>query len=1179
MSKIILKFFSVLILCLSFSQVQLAQEITGAINGTVRDTQGAAIPAATVTIIDTTKNDLVVRTLVTNQDGEFSVPQLPVSVYRVEVQLAGFKRYVQTDLKLDVNQRREINVALEAGDISASVTVEADPVQVNLSSATSGALITGNQAREAPLNNRNFTQLVLQSPGVSNNNDDLLNVGSVNPATSGANLQSVSINGARSSSNTYTVDGADTTDRGSNLTIQTYPSIDAIGEFRILRSLYPAESGRSGGGQINVITRSGTDQFHGSLYEFVRNEKLNANDFLTNQLTPGQITAAGLRVEDNGKVSRRPFRYNDYGYTIGGPVYFLGFGEGGKTIKRYDRTFFFFSQEFRRDIRFPTFAVTVPTAALRGGTFPIAVCLRYNALGTTCEETLAANTQLPANRRSAAANAYINNIYAPLGEPSNGFGLNTSARNDVKFHQEILRLDHSFSEKLNVFYRFQSDTIPSIDANSLFSSGSGLPGVSVTSTKSPGRTQSARLNYVITPNLIAEVGFAHSYGAIISEPIGKLLRENSPGITIPLAFESAINRIPTISNNGFSNIQGYGPLNNFSNNDDLNGSITWVVGNHTTKFGASRTWFRKNENALAGNNEGIFSFSNILPAGITNNATNQTYQRFANFLVGNAQTFTQARFDYTGDLRSRNVEAYAQDEWRIRPNLTLYAGLRYSLFGQPTDKNGRLSTFDPELFNIANAPQVRGNGDRVAGSGNYCNGLIVNSQNVVNLGDCRPTASPYGEAIGKTNKLNFAPRIGVAFDPFGKGTTSIRTGYGIFHEQTLLGIYLQNIGTNAPYQQNIVLNNTNLDNPLAILNGQPPAATVAAAAAVVRAIDPKLKTPYYQHWSLDLQHQLDSKTLVTIGYFGSRGTNLIGVVDINLLRPGQAAQAQCENIALTATVACQTGVFTSQAQETILDQIRPYRGYRNINIIQSRFNSDYHSLQATVERRFTTGSQINVAYTFAKNLTDNQSDRSTAPQNPYDIRSEYGRAALDRRHVLTANYTYELPFFNQSGNGFVKYVLGGWASSGIFVFNTGIPFTAATSNFDPSGIGFLGSSAAGGRPNQICDPNQGGASNQQQFFNTACFQTNAATGTAVSGAGTAGRGTINGPNTYRVDLSLLKNFNFTETMRLQLRAEGFNVFNTTSYRTLVTNVTSTQYGQVTGFRDPRSIQFGIKFSF
>ncbi|HZG53459.1 MAG TPA: carboxypeptidase regulatory-like domain-containing protein [Pyrinomonadaceae bacterium] len=1173
-----------LMLCTGLSLAH-AQDITGALNGIVKDTTGAAVAGATVTISDESKN-IVIRTVTTGEEGEYSAPSLPVGIYSVAVEAPNFKKSIQTNIKVDVGQRRSVDVNLEAGNIAETVTVEADPVAVELTTAAASTVINGDQVRELSINNRNFVQLVTLAPGVSSDLADQVYVGNVNPEGQ-ANTINLSVNGARSSQNTFTVDGADITDRGSNITIQAFPSVDSIGEFRVLRSLYPAESGNSGGGQVNVVTRSGGEDFHGSLFEFVRNERLNANDFFSNQTAPVGRTP-------DGRAKRRPFRYNNYGFTVGGPIYFFNFGEGsdGGIFKKLKRTFFFFSEEQRRDLRYPTLNSTVPDANLRSGVFPIPVCINRNDVpGATCTgaNILPANTPLPANLFNPAAVSYLNQIYSKIPLPTNPatYGLISAAVNKADFRQEIIKIDHNFTDTLSAFYRYENDKIPTLDSNALFSSGSGLPGVSTTQTNSPGRAHTFQTTYVVNPRAIIEGRYAYSYGAILSENVGLISTRNSTNpVTLP--FANTRDRITSIAGNGFSNIQGFGPYDNFSNKRIMGASLSLVNGGHTMKFGGNYSKYRKNENALIldanGANQGIFTaFSAALPQGVTASTVNQNLQRWANFLVGNALTFVQGKFDYTGDLRQHNYEAYAQDEWRFRPNLTLYYGVRYSQFSQPTDKNGRLSNFDPRLYNPANAPQVTGAGNRVAGTGNFCNGMYVNSQNYQTAVNCTPATSPFGEQVVETAKNNFAPRVGLAWDPFGEGRTSVRTGYGIYHEQILSGWLLQMIGQNPPYQENFTISNTRLDNPGASATNPP-----SAAASTIRGMDPDWHTPYTQHWSLDVQHQLTSNTVASIGYYGSKGTHLIGVVEINELPPGRALNSQCApgantfqtpGVTLVPCLVPGTGFFTTAATN-LIDQLRPYKGYRSITMLSPRFNSNYHSMQVSAQHRFAGESQVNLAYTWSKNLTDSQTDRSTAPQNSYDIRSEYARATLDRRHVFSLNYIYELPFF-RSQEGFTGKLLGGWQASGIVTYNTGLPFTATTSAFDPAGLGFIPAAIAGGRPNLLCDPNANAPRTQQEYFNTACFQANPAANETniVNLPGSAGRGVINGPSTSRVDFTMTKNIRFNESMRLQLRGEAFNILNHTNFRSLGTNRTLGTFGQVTAVRDPRTIQLGVKFYF
>ncbi|MDT5269491.1 MAG: hypothetical protein QOH49_1677 [Acidobacteriota bacterium] len=1206
--KVAARLTALLLALCACTVVAPAQEITGGIVGTVTDSNGAAVKGATINVTDAARKT-VVRTVTTNDEGQYDVRDLPVTLYEVSVEAPNFKKHVESGVQVNVGKRRQLDITLDVGSVEEVVTVEADPVAVELTNASSSTVISGEQARELSLNNRNWVQLITLAPGVSNDLADQVYVGTTNPAGQ-ANTMNISVNGARSAQNTYTVDGADVTDRGSNITIQAYPSVDSIAEFNVQRSLFPAETGRSGGGQINVVTRSGGEEFHGTMYEFLRNEKLNANDFISNR-----STAPAFGRESNGKAKRAPFRYNDYGFTLGGPVYVPHFGEGTDgAAKRVRGTYFFFSEEQRKDRRYPTLAGTVPDLNMRQGIFPIDICLRANAptaATATCLDVLPAGTPLASRATiNPVARQYLDLVYSKLPAPTDALtrALNYPASGVFDFRQEILRLDHQFNSATSIYYRFENDKIPTVDPNSLFASGSGLPGVSTSETNSPGKTHTFQLTQVITPSLVAVGRWNYGYGAILSNTSGSLALANSP-ITPPLAYANTRDAVPIISGNGFSTLTEFANYDNFSYKHNFAGDLTWTHGSHTLKSGGQLSYYRKNENALAGVNQGQFSgFLNTIAtstvqasvlapivAGQDANATRRAnFQSFANFLQGNNVTFTQAHFDYTADLRQKAIEAYAQDEWRFRPNLTLYYGLRYSYFGSPYDRNGRLSNFDPSLFNAANAPQVTGAGNRIIGTGNFCNGMIVNAQNVQTAPNgCVPTASPYGKYVVKAPKADLQPRVGLAWDPFGKGRTSIRTGYGIYYDQVLNGTYEQNIGQNPPYQETFTVSATTIPagTPLPTLSqpvptgfGVGPNASVAALS--VRAIQPNWKDPYMQHWSAELQQQIGDKTVVNVGYFGSKGTHLIGAFELNEIPPGAALNARCASGANTlqtpnvVTVPCQVagtyfGGTVGGVASTILDQIRPYRGYRSINMITPQFNSNYHSLQVMLARRFAGSSQVNAAYTWAKNLTDNQTDRSTAPENSYNIRLDRGRATLDRRHVFTANYIYELPFMKEQ-HGFSGKVLGGWQVTGLVSLQTGLPFTVTT-NYDAAGLGNIPALVAGNRPNLICNPNDNAPHTFEQWFNLSCVQANPTAAPFSNTLGNAGRGIVNGPSTKRFDFSLFKNVRFNERFRLQLRGEVFNIFNHTNFRAINGVTTQGTYGQVTSVRDPRNIQLGIKF--
>jgi hypothetical protein len=1181
----------------------LAQETTGSINGTVTDAAGAAVKGATVTITDQAKN-VVVRTVMTGEAGEYSIPNLPVAVYTITVEAPNFKKSVQTDIKLDVNARRTVDVSVEAGNISEVVTVAADPVTVEMTTPQASTLINGDQVRELSINNRNFVQLVTLAPGVTNDLEDLVFTGTNNPETQVVNRTLISVNGARSTQNTFTVDGADVTDRGSNLTIQAYPSVDSIGEFKVLRSLFPAESGRSGGGQVNVVTRSGGDEFHGSAFEFIRNEAFNANDFQTNR-TPS--LRASLGVDDNGKIKRRPFRYNNYGFTVGGPVYMFNFGEGsGGAVRKLSKTFFFFSEEQRRDTRYPTISTTAsstaaPTALMKQGIFPVDICLRATT-STNCVDVLPAGTPISSRvPLSNVAQQYVNQIWNKIPNPTNPatLALDFPALNVAKFRQEIIKIDHTFSNKWNAFYRFENDKIPTLDADGSIGARSNLPFVNRMESNSPGKTHTAQSTYAISPNMIWEGMYAYGWGAIFTRTLGLIAKDVSP-IAVNLPYTSVRDVVPIVSVAGFASLTGFSNYDNFSWKQNFSSSLTWIRGGHTMKYGGVFSLYRKNENALSGTNQGSFSaFNNTIPSitgasvrapGVANNAVNNLYQAWANFLQGNNVTFTQSKLDLTADLRQKNVEWFAQDEWRARRNLTVYYGVRYSYFGPAYDRNGQLANFVPQLWDPARAPQVTGAGNRVVGTGNFCNGLIVNAQNYTTgpaAFNCTPIASPWGKYVYQVSKHDYAPRVGLAWDPFGKGTTSIRTGYGIYHEQIPVST-IELLANNPPYQETTTVLNTTLDQPIPA--GQPLSVVAPLTPlSITRSMQAQLDTPYMQHWSLDVQHQFGRKTVMALGYYGSKGTHLIGFTEYNDLPLGKAITTQCATGGNTlqtpgaATTLCMTPGTALTATPVIFDQIRPFRGYRSLNIMESRYNSNYHSMQFSAQHRFTGSSQVNMAYTWSKNLTDNQtSSVNAAPQDINNIKAEYGRAVLDRRHVLNINYIYELPFFSKQ-EGFVGKTLGGWQASGIISYFTGLPFTVSYATYDPAGIGYIPAAVAGGRPTLLCDPNANAPHTLDQWFNGACFSPQTAAGaTGIANvAGNAPRGAVDGPPTTRVDFTMTKNIRFGENVKIQLRAEAFNVLNHTNFRGLSTSraLTNTTYGQVISFRDPRVMQFGAKFYF
>lgn len=1112
---------------LILSTLSFSQDITATIRGTVFDSTGRVIPRAFVSAFDTERN-LTVRTITTDAEGNYAVPQIPIGTYRVKVEAKGFKTTEQSGIVLNVADIRRLDFTLQVGNTTETVEVKADVVQVELGSPANATVVTGVEVRELSLGSRNYEQLVALSPGVSPSTTDELYIGVSSPSGLAATLP-YSINGSRNSGNNWTLDGADNVDRGSNLTLLNYPSIDAIEQFKVERSLYTADSGRAGGGQINVVTKSGTSRYHGSAFEFARNDAFAANSWSNNANKVNLV---------NGAAKVPPLRWNDFGFTFGGPVKLPG-------LKSDNKTFFFYSQEWRKIITYTTFQPTLPTTSMIQGSFPTPVCISYT---TSCQQTA---TQVPASLINPIAKQYVADIYSKIGlgatSTTSGF---FPQRNIYDSRQELVRLDHSFNQRWSVWFRFIDDSIPTVEPGGLFT-GSTLPNVATTSTNAPGRSYVAHVGAVLSTRLYNDAGFAFSRGAILSTPQGLTSKANSPDIQVPQPYSNPEGVVPTVSITGGTSIIGYGPYTEYNRNYNFFDNLSLARGRHTFKFGASLNRYQKTENAASG--QGIYSFSNTgAPAGTTSFS-----QGFANFLLGNVSSYTQPSQDITPNLHAWQSELYAQDDFKVAPRVTLYLGIRWSYFGQPTEDNGILDNFLPSAYNPANAPQINTtNGNVITGTGKspFTNGIIIGGQN-----------SPFGSAVAPTRKTNFGPRLGITFDPTGSGKTAIRAGYGIYYDSSLFGVYEQNIFQNPPVVQSVTLSNFPWSNFAA---GTPPGTT---STAFIHGTPVENLTPYTQQYSFSIQRNLGRGMILDTGYFGSKGTHLIGIVDINQAYPG---------VALAAGLHSGTGTIFTTADDPRINAVRPYLGFNAINVIMPAFDSSYHSWQTSFAKQFRPGGVVRSAFTWSKNLTDNASDRSSAPQNTYNYHNgEYGPATLDRKFIFNVNYVYPLPFFTKGAHakGLTGAALGGWQLTGIYTAYSGSPFTVSTSGVDPAGLGLLGNSASASRPDMVCDPNQGAPHTLAQWFKTSCFQP------VPQGAvrpGNAGRGVVRGPGFWNWDASLMKTFRLGEQYKLQFRAESFNTLNHASPSGFAsTNITSTLFGQVTGFRAPRRIQLALKLTF
>src|SRR5450631_1071426 len=1148
---------TLLVVLLLSSAFTFAQETTGTILGTVTDSSGAVIPNATVTLTNTERG-AVIRTLKTDKNGTYNAPQLPIGHYSMSVEVKGFKTTTETGIILNVNDKLTKNETLTVGNVSETVSVEASSLQIDTQTAAATGLITGTQVRELALSSRNYEQLVGLMPGVTSDIGDALYAG-VSAPSGNTNETAFSLNGSFGTGNNWTVDGADNVDRGGNFTLLNYPSVDAIDEFKVLRGNYNAEYGRSSGGQINVITRSGGAKFHGGVYEFFRNNVLDANDWLSKQSDP--------------VVPRAPFRYNDFGGTFGGPIFIPGHYNTDRT-----KTFFFFSEEIRRVVQSGTTQSTVPNQQERGEdpatgsvpTFAYPVCLVQLESGVCPEGS--SSTTIPTNLINPAAAAYLKDVYShvPLPQATYTDLLIANQSNIFNYRQEIFRLDEAFNSKWSGFIRLMFDTIPTVEGGGLFN-GNSIPNIAQTTTQSPGQNIVGSLSTVFTPTLLNQVQYSWSYGAVISSNTGQLGATNSPDVAsaIVLPYPETLNRLPSIGfGTSTASFYGFGSYGDYNKNQTIFDNLTKIIGDHTAKFGGTYSHYQKSENA-GGNNAGTFSFQASDP-NLSNglDPVGQWHQEFAYFLLGQTTNFTQLKRDIRAVINQNETEFYGQDEFRFRPNLTISYGLRYSLFRQPTDANGKATSFDPQTFNTAHAPTLDDQGYLCTAETAPCSGGVTpnDSYDPLNGVIIGGVNSPYGTAAAKKNNTSFAPRVGIVWNPDGKGRTAVRAGYGVFIESPGVGFVENNVFANPPFVGTTTINGGPFDNP-ALAQAAP-----NNSPNPLGATESKFHQPYVQQWDLDIQRELPKNIIADLGYYGSKGTHLLAVVDINQPIPGSY-------VPYYGVAPPDQGSVINSGNENLINPLRPFIGYGGIDVYEPIFMSNYNSLQASLQKRFGPDSLITVNYTWSKNLSNMPADPNySVVQNTRNLAAEYTYSRFDQRQVFNADFVYQLPFFKNQ-QGFVGHTLGGWEISGIVSANSGHWLDPATSDGnDPGGVG-LGTGVYGSvvRPNQYGNPNQNAPHTAAQWFNSAAFASAPGDQTVP---GDAKKNSILGPGRQNWDLSLLKNIKVTEGTAFQFRLETFNTFNHTSFASVDTNVSDgSTYGTITGAHSPRILQLALKFNF
>jgi hypothetical protein len=1166
------------ILCTAF--VAKAQD-TGYISGTVTDKSGAAVAGADVVISSTSGSQT--HSTTTNGDGAYVVAGLPGGSYNIVVTAKGFQRYTAKDVVLDVAAKIRVDIQVSVGAITEEVVVTGESVaQVETQSSSIGSTISGKQVEQLELNGRNFTQLVTLSPGVVNQTGQ--DEGKVGVYGNVA----YAINGGRTEYNNWELDGGDNLDNGSNSTLNVYPNPEAIAEFKVLTSNYGAQYGRNGSGTVEVETKSGGTSFHGSAFEYLRNDMFNANEYFNN--------AAG--------IARPPYKKHDFGYTLGGPVYIPNHYNSDKK-----KTFFFWSQEWRREKNPATISpINVPSAAERQGNFSD-VCP-----GTNCPTGV--------NPAAVPITPVGKALLALIPQPTPGFTLGgfpafeQTVSTPTTWREELIRVDHNINDKYRLTFRYIHDSWSTIVPNPLWGNGTSSFENIQTNFVGPGTSFVARLNANISPTLLNE--FVASYTAdhifltALNGPAGL------PAGAIGSIFNNGLGgKLPSIQLTGNTNIYGglgqdtgYFPWNNANPTYTYRDNLTKIVGTHTFQMGAYAAFAQKNEDNSP-DVQGILTFDA--------SSSVSTGNSLADLLMGNVASYTQWSEITKYYNRYKIVEPYFNDDWRVTKRLTVNLGLRVSLFGTYRERYQQAFSFSPTAFTPGNEPTFDANGNLAQNGTNTANPL----NGVIQCGGkggnfpLLPGSLFSTVAIGGSSNtgclsghlFNPAPRIGFAFDPKGDGKMAIRGGYGIFYEHTNGNEgNTESLEGSAP----LVLKATQ-SNIVGYTNIGAGAGQVPLPPLSLVSIPSKAQWPYVQQWNLNVQRELPSHLVLSVAYVGSKGTHLTLQNDGNQLCPITGGDGCPTGIAnpYTAgeaisvfdpvknptgnTVCPTTGVpnpivngvpVTGPAENNVLvaacgfsaDPLRTaFPGYSNITYLRDFANSIYNALQVSANR--TVGDlTLSVAYTYSHSIDDSSDKSDNAFVNAYNLAANRASSTFDQRHALSVSYVYAIPLFRHASSVFARAALGGWQLSGITVVQTGTPVsvTNGTTFADNAGVG--NGVGTGSRPDLVGNPN-GAAVNTNAapgplLYNPAAY----AIPTGLT-FGNVGRDTLYLPRRTNFDFGLFKEFKFSEKTGLDFRWENFNLFNHSEFNGIDSSFGSSGFLYANSTHLARKMQFGLRLFF
>ncbi|MGI4828243.1 MAG: carboxypeptidase regulatory-like domain-containing protein [Janthinobacterium lividum] len=1096
----------------------MAQLSTNAtMSGTVIDASGAVVPAADIAVQSLDTKLITHRQ--SGADGSFVIPGLPVGTYSLTVTKAGFDGYKASGIVLHPALTSTVDAKLTVGGVTTSVSVSDAQSQIETSTPETSNSVEAEQINTLPINGRNYQGLASVMPGAQNTS-----AGTALTSGGRSTNNVLSVNGLQQNKVFYALDGIWNENTGNMNQTSVVPNPDSLDEVRVLQNNYSARYSLMGSSVVLLQTKSGTSSFHGTAWEFLRNDDLNSKNYFATKVLP--------------------YKQNIFGYNLGGPVFIPK-----AYNQKKDKTFFFFSEQFVILHQTPTGTLTgiTPTANQRNGIFNSPI--KNPTTGLNVAQNAAGQYVIPAASINSSAQAYLNALYPLPNYASGSLNYINTVPQITNQRDDEIKIDHNFSPRFHLLAEYL-DEYQKYQQNNLSGSTSGeIYSTNAETDLTHNKLAQVALSQILTQNLVNNTNIGLNIFDLDLNLTGIDYTSQVPGLSLTLPYNGLLsNRLPLVSFSGGLGAEGIAasrPLSHAADLDDVVGDdLSYLHGRHFLQTGISIIFNTKRQNpGSATNGQYTFTGNSTKPAS----SAVTLDDAIADFLFGDAATFTQTSTEIRVPVHATEISPYVEDRFKLTKRLTLTAGLRLYHMPLPYGPPNSETNFVPSSYSLANAPAVAASGvitNTAASASNPLNGLLYNGPN---------TSLP--QNFSSAHNWYAGPIVGLAWDVFGDGKTSFRGGYGITYTRVFTNQDCSfACANNPPVISSVSLVNPNFSNPAGTGVAKP--ATIQAVAAA----DQNIEATQVQSYSAGLEHEFPHNLVATVTGASSQVRHLLGTWNYN--QPLHTGTYDFNPLINTGSYS--PYYYQATTASTPAVQFSPYPGYAAITTFTSRQDQNWNALELSLKHPVSTNVFLTIAYTYSHDLSDFTSGTFSVI-DPYNPSRYYGNAeGLDFRHSLSVTAVYNLPIFEGS-QGLAHKTLGGWKYSDVTTLRSGTALSPGLS---------ISSQGNAIRADHVPGAVINGPHTAAQWFNTAAF-----TAPAAGFYGNGATGSIRGPGLVIFDMALYKEFHLTESRYLEFRAESFNTFNHTNFTTINTTSGSSLFGQVTAAADPRVLEFAGRVHF